>query len=656
VIAAPRLAWAEANQRYLDACLRRLRVRLEPGAGAFASPEAGEAQSIAAAMDSPPTLQVLQRAFGLTDFERDLLLLCAGVDLDSGFAAAVAGAQGDGVSRMPTPGLALAVLDGPHWSALSPASPLRHWRLLELGDGPSLTRSPLRVDERVLQFLTGIDFLDPRLSPLVALLAPATAPAPSHAGLARELTRAWRQDRGPRPPVCQLLSNVRADAIAVAAAAARGAGLVPALLLAGDIPGAAREQEELARLWEREAALGSLVLVLDCLDRDGPAAGEPNRERALVSRFVELVASPVVLLTETLLDLHGRPDFHLRVEPPSSEERLRLWQAALSGRLPEDGLGLERVAGQFVMSAGAIEGVAGELSLLGADATTSDAGALLWRLCRERTRPRVEHLAQRVEPVARFVDLILPETQKQVLRHIAAHVRHRARVYERWGFASKSRRGLGIGALFSGPSGTGKTMAAEVLAGELGLDLYRIDLSQVVSKYIGETEKNLARLFDAAGPSAVLFFDEADALFGKRTEVRDSHDRYANIEVSYLLQRMEAFEGLAVLATNLKSALDSAFTRRIRFMVQFPFPDAAARAEIWRSVFPSETPVEALDWEKLARLNVTGGSIRNIALHAAFLAAEEDGMVGMGQLLEAARIEFLKLERPLSEAEIRGWL
>ena len=211
-----------------------------------------------------------------------------------------------------------------------------------------------------------------------------------------------------------------------------------------------------------------------------------------------------------------------------------------------------------------------------------------------------------------------------------------------------SSRGLGITALFAGPSGTGKTLAAEVIARELRLDLYRIDLSAVVSKYIGETEKNLRRVFDAAEEGgAVLLFDEADALFGKRSEVKDSHDRYANIEVSYLLQRMEAYRGLAILTTNMKHALDPAFQRRIRFVVQFPFPDPTARAEIWRGAFPSATPVGNLDLAWLASLDVTGGSIRNIAIGAAFLAAEAGEPVGMTHLLAAARSECAKLDRPL---------
>jgi SpoVK/Ycf46/Vps4 family AAA+-type ATPase len=265
-------------------------------------------------------------------------------------------------------------------------------------------------------------------------------------------------------------------------------------------------------------------------------------------------------------------------------------------------------------------------------------------------------LAQPVKCHASWGDLVLPEPQLAVLRQIAAHVRHRFEVHERWGFASKSNRGLGVSVLFSGESGTGKTMAAEVLAGELELDLYRIDLASMVSKYIGETEKNLREVFDAAEETgAILLFDEADALFGSRSEVKNSHDRYANVEVSYLLQRMEAYCGLAILTTNLKSAIDSAFQRRLRFIVPFPFPDERDRERIWRRIFPAETPLAGVDCRKLAQLNVAGGHIRNIALGAAFLAADAGTAVGMTHLLQAARSESSKRERPFSDAELRGW-
>ena len=230
-------------------------------------------------------------------------------------------------------------------------------------------------------------------------------------------------------------------------------------------------------------------------------------------------------------------------------------------------------------------------------------------------------------------------------------------MYQEWGFESLLRRGLGVTALFAGGSGTGKTLAAEVIAGELGVDLFVIDLSQVVSKYIGETEKNLRRVFDAAERGgALLLFDEADALFGKRSEIKDSHDRYANLEVSYLLMRMEAYRGLAVLTTNMKKALDSAFLRRIRFVVDFPFPEVPERAEIWRRVIPERTPSEGLDVDRLAQLTVTGGSIRNIALAGAFLAADEGSPLRMRHMLAATRTEYLKLERSLTPSEVSGWI
>jgi len=280
----------------------------------------------------------------------------------------------------------------------------------------------------------------------------------------------------------------------------------------------------------------------------------------------------------------------------------------------------------------------------------------VWHACRLRGRPRLEDLAQRISSRATWADIVLPEAQMCVLQTIALQLRQRTRVCDDWGFAEKSNRGLGLSALFAGPSGTGKTLAAEILANEFELDLFRIDLSAVVSKYIGETEKNLRRVFDAAEEGgAVLLFDEADALFGKRSEVKDSHDRYANVEISYLLQRMEAYRGLAILTTNMKEALDPAFLRRLRFVVQFPFPDQAQRAEIWRRIFPVKTPTDSLDIDGLARLSIAGGNIRNIALNAAFAAAEAGEPVRMPHLLGAVRLEYEKLEKPLTHTELGDW-
>ena len=266
----------------------------------------------------------------------------------------------------------------------------------------------------------------------------------------------------------------------------------------------------------------------------------------------------------------------------------------------------------------------------------------------------LEGLAQRIEPKATWADLVMAAEPLAQLHQIAEQFAVRHTVYKTWGLAEKPNRGLAITALFAGPSGTGKTTAVEVVANYLQLDLYRIDLLGVVSKYIGETEKNLQRLFDATdNGGAIIFFDEAEALFGKRSEVRDSHDRYANIEINYLLQRIESYRGLVIVTTNLKSALDPAFTRRLRFIVDFPLPGPEERKQLWQKVFPAQTPTVGLDYAKLARLNLTGGDIHSIALSAAFLAAQQDSPVTTPLLLAVARTEFRKLEKPVNEADFK---
>jgi SpoVK/Ycf46/Vps4 family AAA+-type ATPase len=248
-----------------------------------------------------------------------------------------------------------------------------------------------------------------------------------------------------------------------------------------------------------------------------------------------------------------------------------------------------------------------------------------------------------LEAAATWEDIVLPPQQLDLLHRIADQVENRVQVYEKWGFGARMNRGLGVSALFAGPSGTGKSMAAEVIANALRLDLYRIDLTAVVSKYIGETEKNLQRVFDAAEDGgALLFFDEADALFGKRSEVKDSHDRYANIEINYLFQRMEQYSGVAILATNMRTALDSAFVRRLRFIVTFPFPALAERRRIWEKVFPPEAPVETLDYDRLSSLEATGATIRDIALHGAFLAVRDQTPITTDLLMDAGNIELEK--------------
>jgi hypothetical protein len=341
------------------------------------------------------------------------------------------------------------------------------------------------------------------------------------------------------------------------------------------------------------------------------------------------------------------------VPRPTAAEQAAVWHGLLDGRSADAGPLAEALTDQFDLGATAIsEVVAG----VDPDVDLGTESGELWRAARARARGRLGHLAERVEPSASWEQLVLPAPSAELLRMLGDEVRHRGTVLRDWAMSGPGRRGAGTSALFAGPSGTGKTMAAEVLAAELDVDLYRVDLAGVVSKYIGETEKNLRRVFDAAEESgAVLFFDEADALFGKRSEVKDSHDRYANVEVSYLLQRMESYRGLAILASNLKGSIDPAFLRRIRYVVNFPVPAPEARIRLWQQAFPPATPTLGLVPERLAQLPVTGGNIRGIALTAAYLAAADGGVITMDCLLRAARTEFAKLERPLSDAEVRGW-
>ena len=642
---APPVDWSAANQRDLLVALERVRTHLaryigsdpEPAATGPLSTETGSGDG-----EGPDTfsLGILVRLFGLSDFERDLLVLCAGVELDAAMARMVASAEDGGPPRPPSFGLALAALPEAHWSAVTPSGPLRAWRLVEI-TGPSATGSGLRIDERILHFLVGVNQLDERLRGTVA-------ETPSTAALGRSAERiagaVAAQLAGDGEDVVQITGPDAEERMAVAVQAAAMLGATALRLREVDLPDRADERFELARLCRREWLLARGIVVVDA---------EADRSGERLAAFASDLSAPLIVIgREPFGSLAARaPAFDLPM--PTRDERLAAWTDLLGSGTVRIDEAVASAAAQFDLGRGAMRIAVDRADGVGRTELTAET---LWDACRVASRPRMDGLAQRIEAIAGWDDLVLPEPQRAVLRVIAAQVRQRHRVYEEWGFAARSARGLGISALFVGESGTGKTMAAEVLAGELRLDLYRIDLASVVSKYIGETERNLRRLFDAAeGSGAILLFDEADALFGRRSEVRDSHDRYANVEVSYLLQRMEAYRGLAILTTNMKQALDPAFLRRIRFVVRFPFPDAELRASIWRGVFPRETPTEHLGYEQLAQLNVSGGHIHNIAMAGAFLAADADAPVSMGHLAAAAHAEYAKLERAVSEAETRGW-
>jgi hypothetical protein len=571
-----------------------------------------------------------------------VVLLAAGVELDARFAALCARAQGDSRLGWPTFGLALAVLPQPHWSALNPGAALRRWRLVELAPGEAITTRPLRIDERTLHFLTGVHYLDERLMGFVEGVMPPASLVPSHRRLAERITGLWSKPlRAESRPVVQLCGNDATGNRAIAAAACAELGLNLQRVVVRALP-TREDPGDLLRLLSREAALTRSALLLDC---HGLEAGDSARMTAAL-RWLDRAEGPMLASSPERLRALDRPAIALEVGRPTAQEQRSLWTESLQDRAPDaPGPVVESLVSQFDLSATFIEEACQHLQ---GDEQGDAVEHTLWEACRALTRPRMGELAQRIESSAGWEELVLPEAQLRLLRELSAQVRHRARVYGTWRLGREGSRGLGITAMFAGQSGTGKTLAAEVMARELRLDLHRIDLSQVVNKYIGETEKNLRRIFDAAEEGGtLLLFDEADALFGRRSEVNDSHDRYANIEVSYLLQRMESYRGLAILTTNMKEALDVAFLRRLRFVVDFPFPGPVERRELWRRAFPPETPTEGLDFKKLGELSVAGGNIRLIAMNAAFLAAEDGSPVTMRHIWRAAQTEFTKLEKPL---------
>jgi len=617
-------------------------------------PEAAAAREAAAKMDPPPALCLLADQLRLTIFERETLLLCVAMELDTRIAGLCARAMGNAEQAYPTFALALSLFESPTWDALSAQRPLRYWRVLDVNPSATqaLTAAPLRADERIVNYVKGLNALDPRLGLLMTPAGPAQgALPPSQQAKADEIVARWTQTSPTETsPAAILLGIDSAAKILVAQAVCERMERKLYQIGVDALPLQPAEIENLARIWQRESALLPLTLYLDA-QTDGGSADHLAALARFASRAVRSDGFVFVGSREPLAR-GGFPSHAFDIARPTAAEQNAEWCSAMAALPePERNAGAGRLSGQFSLNCSDIRSIAAESPAEPLN-TLPDR---LWDQCTDRSRPRLDTLAQRIDPRATWDDLVVTEETRRLLEEIVAQVSSRGQVYDRWQFARRMNRGLGITALFTGDSGTGKTMAAEVIANDLRLTLYRIDLAQVVSKYIGETEKNLQRVFDLMeGGGAILFFDEADALFGKRSEVRDSHDRYANIEVNYLLQRMETYTGLAILATNMKGALDQAFVRRLRFIVPFSFPGPAERKVLWQKVFPGETPAEALDYDRLSRLNLTGAGIHSVALNAAFLAAHTNAPVTMTLILKAARTEFRKMDRPASEAEFKA--
>lgn len=629
-------------------------------------------------------LPQLARLFSLSAFEVQAVLICAAPELRRVYDRVYAYLQDDITRKRASVDLILDLLcdsETERWKAravFDGGAPLLTARILEPVDDPhspsgssGLARF-LKLDTRILHFILGHRTIDSRLKEAAQLrrLWPACErPAIDRSIVDPLLSFVRHNFADEAAPNRRLLLHLRGPsgvgkrqlALAVSEAFER-----PLLSLGVErLPERQDEAEELLWLALRESVLAQAPLYIapaDVFLRDETRAVALRKALAqAVSTFGWLVilgganAWPIHEPLEDVL-------FHsIELPIPDGAIRETAWIEAL-GTTPlelRSDDAVARLAERFRLAGGqirdAVAAVANQRLITDSKAPVSFAE--LAAACRAQSGHGLDKLATKVEPRSGWVDLILPDENQSQLEEICDQVRHRFHVYDRWGFGRKLSRGRGISALFSGPPGTGKTMAAEIIAGDLQLDLYKIDLARVVSKYIGETEKNLSRVFDEAeGSNAVLFFDEADALFGKRTEISDAHDRYANVETSYLLQKMEEFDGVVILASNLRENIDDAFLRRIRFIVEFPFPDAASRLRIWTAHFPPEAPVaEGVDFELLAeRVRVTGGNIRNIVLNSAFFAAADGGVIGTEHILQATRREFEKIGQLWDERSLAG--
>jgi len=623
----------------------------------------------------PSALEPLIRTYSLKAFDIALLLIAAAPELDLRYERLFAYLQDDVNRKRPTVDLALNLLCGSLADKLSRRShftcnaPLLQHRLLHLqgegaAPGPLLTQV-LRLDEQVLDLLLGQASLDRRLASCCRLLGfdELSAEAGSGASWVRGLQNQARQYVEAGKPLGLFLQGPpAADLDGVARTLALGAGLALLEVDLARLPTALQDAETALALLPREAWLKDAALHLRHFDVLQGA--EHARSRDALARHVAGMRGLCMLSGTLGCDPLQGAGCHLvpvRCEAPTAAQRTATWTHTLCAR----GMGgqfaastLAALGEGFQLGHAQIEGAVAHAVFLSrgrGDAPSSDD---LFLAARQQTRHVLARLAVRVDSTRGWGDLVLADDALAQLREICAQFVHRHRVMEDWGFGRKLPYGKGLNVLFAGPSGTGKTMAAEVVANELKLDLYKIDLARVVSKYIGETEQNLDRIFTAAqDANAILFFDEADALFGKRSEVKDAHDRYANLEISYLLQKMEQYGGVTILASNLRQNIDEAFVRRLGFIVQFAFPDEAQRQRIWSAVWPEEAPRHSdIGLHELAAgLKLSGGAIRNVALGAAFLAAQQ-ASVDRACMLRAARREYAKTGQnfPLDANEPSG--
>lgn len=633
-------------------------------------------------------LHILSELFSLDIFEIDVLLIGLAPELDLKYEKIYSYLQNDVTKKRPGVDLALNMLCPTIAAKLksrayfSPAAPLLRNHLICLTENEangypegqqSLISTFIKVDERIINFLLGFDELDPRIRDFSYLLETKRS---FEALILPEDLKSKLKDSVNwhilnRAPLKFLFKGPYGSGRKTAAEAACREANTDLLIMDSKVL-LENNSPEIASLVLREALLQDSALYFEEFDA---LLSENEAKPSLKNLVYNLKTHPNCVflagngfsgqkegLKDNLMDSlinHGFLPFSFP-NPPYPLRR-KLWEVCLEGNcsLAEDkdfNDDLNGLASKFRFTGGQIKdaiSIAGEIAKAKNPEIPALSAETLYEGCKARSNQRLSTLALKINPHYDWEDIILPKDTLEQLKEVCNFIKHRETVYSDWGFEKKLSYGKGLNVLFSGPSGTGKTMAAEILANEVKLDLYKIDLSNVVSKYIGETEKNLKRIFEEAETSnSILFFDEADAIFGKRSEVKDAHDRYANIETAYLLQKMEEYEGTVILASNFRKNMDDAFLRRLHFVIEFPLPDEKSREDIWRKTFPEETPVEnVLDFTFLSKFKLTGGNIKNIVLAASFLAAENSGAVAMEHLIRATKREFQKIGKLFTESD-----
>jgi SpoVK/Ycf46/Vps4 family AAA+-type ATPase len=642
------------------------------------------AAKIAGALEQGARLSLREIAdrFGLTTFDIDVLLLCLAPELDLKYEKLYAYLQNDVTRKRPTIDLAFRLFCAtPDQCALARArfmsrAPLFKHQIVSLNVEEAASQSflsrPLKIDERIVRYLLDIDVLDETIEPFSRMITPRALPqdvllpAEEKASLvnlfASVVRLANEGEGGARALVFHGPAGVGRKFTAEALCGLAGLNLLVANL--AHLPANGQSLAALTARLFREARLRGAAIYLDqaeiLMGEQEPALNARQSLLQAMETFRGIVILGSANPWRTLTPSEAQCLVNVQFLRPDFDARRKLWLELFSDPTNPCGVGeseLETFADKFQFTPGKIHQTIAEArhnALMRRPPLTEITVDDLYQACRSQSTTNLANLAQKLKPLYKWHDIVLPADTLQHLKEVCLHVKHRHQVFSAWNFDKKISLGKGTSALFVGPPGTGKTMAAEIIANDLGLDLYKIDLSTVVSKYIGETEKNLNRIFQEAEQSnAILFFDEADALFGKRSEVKDSHDRYANIEINYLLQKMEEYEGIVIMASNFRKNIDEAFTRRLRFIIEIPFPDRNYRARIWRNIFPAETPrSKDIEFDFLAgKFEISGGHIKNIALNAAFLAAENSGIVNMKHIIRAIKREYQKMGRMYVKAD-----